>query len=62
MCRYEKMKSLLSVLSNKKYVIDDKLFRKYFDIVVSKFIIISKFTPFRWQHSLKRSFRFNYSL
>ena len=37
-------------------------FRKYFDIVVSKFIIISKFTRLKWLYALKCSFRFNYSL
>ena len=35
---------------------------KYFDIVVSKLIIINKPTPFKWLYALKRSFCFTYSL
>ena len=45
------------------WIQDDILFRKiFFDTVVSKLIIISKFSSFRWLYALKRSFRFNYSL
>ena len=41
------------------YIQDVILFRKYFDSVVSKLIIINILTPFRWLYALNRSFCFN---